>query len=282
MRRAFLLLALLLPGCGSAPPAASHHDPAAREPHPPCADLPVTGERRATAPAREPFRPSRHGFRFVNRFEGSPLPGPLRDSPLAAGRPVPNTFGLCGGMSLLAADYYHAGLTPPSDAAPPAQGTPLHEQIFTRQVESLGDAGVMVLAFREWMRLPDDDAHTPHAPPGEPTAASRTRDELPAILDRLDRGELVPLGLVLVRAPGNDRAPRSRPGAFWHNHQVLAYAAEHRADATVIRIYDPNYPDDDATILHVGPGGIERRTGTHRTTRVRGIFPMPYQFKDPG
>jgi hypothetical protein len=280
MPRAFLLLALLLAGCGSAPPAASHHAPtAAREPQPPCADLPIANEALAAAPSREPFRPSRHGFRFVNRFEGSPLPGPLRDSPLASGRPVPNTFGLCGGMSLLAADYFLAGLTPPQDTAPPAQGTPLHEQIFTRQVESLGDAGVMVLAFREWMHLPDDDTS---ARAGEPSASSRTRDELPAILERLDRGELVPLGLVLVRAPGNERAPRSRPGAFWHNHQVLAYAAERRADATIIRIYDPNYPGDDDTILHLSHDAIERRATTGRPTRVRGVFPMPYAFKDPG
>lgn len=275
MRLLVLILPLLLAGC-AAPKATPEIAP------------------RPTARTNT-FLPSTHGFRFVNHFEGSPLPAALRDpsSPLGAilggpaGRNIPATFGLCGGMSLTAADHYLAGVPMPAVTSPPAPGTPLYEHLYQRQVESLGDSGVMALAFWKWMNLPDgvDDTDPEIAPQ---SAADLTMEELAGITARLRRGEIVPLGLVLVRSRSNARAPMSRAGQLWNNHQVIAYARPQSSHSSFsLRIYDPNFPNDDHVTIRIDiPSGMTspvftRRTGNGRTTRVRGIFPMPYTPSRP-
>ncbi|MCA9289112.1 MAG: hypothetical protein KDA05_11040 [Phycisphaerales bacterium] len=267
----------------------------------------------------DPFLPSRHGFRFVNSFHGSPLPPEIRDAESGlmgwarqvAERHAPDRFGLCGGMSLLAADYYLAGIEPPADLDPPSQGTALYEALYARQTESLGPGMGKVFDFAHWMTLPDttptrDDrgAASPdeHALP-EPIAqstSSLSRLELPSICQRLERGELVPLGLVLTRAGR---------GQLWNNHQVLAYRVTRDDDATLrIHLYDPNYPGNDGCVLliegvGVGTLGLEpdgpdalalrpgnsatrgdavritRMTSGGQTRNVRGVFVMPYEPK---
>ncbi|GJQ30725.1 MAG: hypothetical protein HBSAPP03_26090 [Phycisphaerae bacterium] len=271
MRVLILTCLLTLAGCSANQPATNRPD------------------TRPAQPAQRAFRPSEHGFRFVNHFAGSPLPASLRDpgNPIGAllagpvGRNIPATFGLCGGMSLTAADHYLAGVPMPMDAMAPTPGTPLYEHLYRRQVESLGDGGVMVAAFWTWMNLPDESVE------GESTA-TLTALALPGILGRLDRGEVVPLGLVHVRARANARAPGSRIGPLWSNHQVVAFGYERLMDGAIdLCIYDPNYPGDDRVVVRLRPtaGGAgligERVTGTGRTTRVRGVFPMPYTPGSP-
>jgi len=302
----------------------------------------------------EPFTPSRHGLAFTNHFTGSSLPPELRDADsgfMLWARSIaqkhgnlPDEFGLCGGMSLLAADYYLAAKSIPDSNAAPEQGTPLYDAIYQRQRDSLGPGAAYILKFAHWMTIPDTssreprvpetpespDTHVtgaderenathagndsrsapgPDAPPAPPveSTSSLTRLELPAILQSLERNELVPLGLVLTRAGR---------GRLWNNHQVLAYALERLDDATLhIRIYDPNYPADDNCILRVegiGAGAIgvnpdaprdnpatlnSTRPGNPSTTgdtvritripsnaaprNVRGLFPMPYTPTPP-
>lgn len=288
----------------------------------------------------DPFTPSRHGFAFTNHFTGSSLPPELRDADsgfMLWARTIaekhgnlPEEFGLCGGMSLLAADYYLAKQTIPDSTAAPEQATPLYDAIYQRQRDSLGPGAAYILKFAHWMTIPDTTPRTSVVPeaPVDPTDAnaedaaeqtddasapappestsSLTRLELPAILASLDRGDLVPLGLVLTR---------SGRGRLWNNHQVLAYALERPDDATLhIRIYDPNYPADDNCILRVeglgiGTIGLDAATPAHadviaslapgdpsttgdtvRITRipsnagarnVRGLFPMPYTPVEP-
>ncbi|MBL9032954.1 MAG: hypothetical protein JNM80_14755 [Phycisphaerae bacterium] len=205
------------------------------------------------------FRPSIHGFRFVNSFTGSPLPVRLGNAERSMN--VPNRFGLCGGMSFAAADFFLARRDRPLADVPPAQGDPLYDFLYGRQVASLGTLGVMATKFMEWMRLSDDECRR------------RTLDELPEITRRLAEGKPEHLGLVLTSAARNPEP--------WHNHQVLAYAlGEGPEGVTVIRIYDPNYPErDDATLVLGTPG--ESIAGTRvvpgkRPTIVRGVFRMSY------
>ncbi|MFA6043543.1 MAG: hypothetical protein WC718_01040 [Phycisphaerales bacterium] len=233
------------------------------------------------------FVPSKHGFGFVNHFEGVPLPREIREGKTlvtrllrqaAKGTSLPTTFGLCGGMSLAAADYYHAKQPPPPDTTPPKQGTPLYEYLHQRQTDSLGENLIMATKFIEWMMLPDT---------GDGSCAARTKPELADIVARLRQGEVVPLGLVLVRADGNNRS-RAAAGAAWQNHQVLAYAAkEGEAVPEGIRVYDPNYPRDDGVMVVTnqakpGPDGtqfeLRHSRGSHA---VRGCFPMPYRPAPP-
>lgn len=193
----------------------------------------------------------------------------------AVGKSIPSTFGLCGGMSLAAADFYLAGLQPPDAKTPPVQGSALYEYLYERQVESLGPGGVMAVAFHTWMGLPDE---------GAGGTAERTAAELPAIVSRLECGELVPLGLVFVRHASNREAPLSPAGKLWNNHQVLAYGVERRSESLVdVLIYDPNFPGDDRVVVRFtnddANGSVwgNRITGRGRVTRIRGVFPMPYK-----
>lgn len=249
-----------------------------RSPPAPPTPPPATSISPPPAPARPPFRASLHGFKFVNSFEGIPLP---RDyAPLASvlGTAIPSRFGLCGGMCAAALDFYLADLPIPLDTATPRQGSPLFDLLLQRQTDSLGPNIAAVTKFIAWMASPD------RGPQGTHALSAR---ELDALRAHLDAGTPVPLGLVFGRADGKT--------LLWENHQVLALAID--ASGVRISIYDPNFPDDDQIALvltptneaatpgdadHPIPGvSTERVSGRGRRTPVRGFFLMPYQAKSP-
>lgn len=252
-----------------------------------CAAATQPGAAREGAAPRG-FLPSVHGFKFVNRFSGSPLPRSLREDETelgkavkeAIGSEVPERFGLCGGMSTAAADYYVAGREIPTEANPPAQGTALYEYVHARQVDSFGPSGVMVLKFWQWMHLPDD-------PEDERSVGVKSVGEVAAIVGKVKAGRIEPMGLVLVKGRMNKAAPGSVEGVLWENHQVLAYGVVEREGGEVdIRVYDPNYPGDDGVVIRceassrdggrVRAYAMTRVTGRGGRTRVRGVFAMPY------
>jgi hypothetical protein len=225
----------------------------------------------STSAPRRPnteFVPSRHGFLFVNSFTGSPLPQIFKDPGFPITRrigrwlhthiPMPESFGLCGGMSAAAADLFYGELQPPALSTPPADGEYWYRYLQSRQMDSLGPAIIMAAKFAQWMHLPNDgpNATSDGGPTGDPNESAQgssndrilgTHDltalEIPRLVARLARGDLVPLGLVKVRA-GH--------GALWNNHQVLAFrAARPSADTVEFAIYDPNYPGDDRHTIRV-------------------------------
>jgi hypothetical protein len=241
---------------------------------------------KAVTQRAEGFTPAKHGFHFRNLFRGSPLPAAIRNASsgpmkavehgLGAGLALPNEFGLCGGMSLAAADFYLAQRPIPDLTKPPEQGTPLYEYLYQRQAESMGPLGVMALKFWNWMKLPD------HSDTGECTQ-KLTAQELPAIVSRLRARQLVPVGLVLQS---------SADGKLWENHQTLAYAVKEGDKGVVdLLVYDPNFPGDDKLIVRLTPVAKEkanadeyrcqRISGSGRTMNVRGLFVMPYEPKVP-
>jgi hypothetical protein len=240
---------------------------------------------RPDSPSFAQFRPSHHGFRFPNRFKGSPLPVSL--GPLEKYVSVPNTFGLCGGMSFAAADYYLANIEPPNDTEPPAKGNPLYSYLYTRQLESLGSTLTAVPKFARWMDLPDA------TPFGTSALTCLGLDDL---RDRVAAGQPVHLGLVLTSSKAG--------GVLWENHQVLAYAAERSpGSGMLVHIYDPNFPGNDGAGLHLrwksagqvvlGSVGftlhtfpwpaaeIVRKAPGRKDTRVRGFFLMDYSPRIP-
>ncbi|MBF0225157.1 MAG: carboxypeptidase regulatory-like domain-containing protein [Desulfobacterales bacterium] len=179
-----------------------------------------------------PFKPSLHGFCFTNYFTGYPLPfliPGLPDIPQ-----IPDTYGLCGGMSFSVYDYYIANKTIPSTSGEwdiPEQGTPLHQYIYWRQINSFGKKGEFISKFAKWMDMPDGTSVG---------TQKKTYDEFEEIRSLLDAGNLVPLGLVKVKT-----------GAMlWKNHQVLAYGYVAISDDLIhIKIYDPNAPLNDSIAI---------------------------------
>jgi hypothetical protein len=239
---------------------------------------------RTTTQRPDGFLPSKHGFEFRNVFHGSPLPAILRNAesgPIRAMRGsvdanLPSEFGLCGGMSLAAADFYLSRSAADQTKAAPEQNTPLYEYLYQRQTDSMGQLGVMALKFWKWMSLPD------RSKSGE-SVARLSATELPAIVNRLKARQLVPVGLVYTSQAEN--------GRIWENHQVLAYGVTEQADGVIdLRIYDPNFPKDDECVVRVTPIGksdkptevtADRINGKGATKKVRGFFAMPYQPRIP-
>lgn len=264
-RLAALALAITagpLSGAASAPPPAT------------------AGAEAVARPSFSAFRPSRHGFRFVNSFTGSPV----AFAGVEIGLPGPSSYGLCGGMSFAAADLFIAGHSVPERSTPPSRGSATFEYLVKRQTTSLGPGLREGRRFVQWMARPDD---------GAGGTRELTAGIVPGIVDTLEAGEPVVLGLVLNR--------RGRGSAMWENHQVLAYRASRDATGdTVLHVYDPNYPGADKAVIRCRPAitgdeidpitgwrvpilglSCAREVPGKPTTVVRGIFPMPYEFTPP-
>lgn len=200
----------------------------------------ITLLAESTAPADDgakrpaAFSVVRHGFAFTNAFTGWPWPiDQARDHPSEGG----NAYGLCGGMSLAAADYFLADAQTPDLRRPPGPGSSWHAYLWVRQARSLGFMGYRGLRFMQWMALPDA---------GEDGTRARTRRALTGARERLDTSGVLPLGLVY----------RSwREGAVpWQNHQVLGYAWSEPGEGRIeIRIYDPNFPGREDVLLRLSP-----------------------------
>lgn len=189
-------------------------------------------ERGADPPRRSiaEFVPSQHGFAFRNQFSGSPLPGALAGLPSPTGA----AFGLCGGMSAAAADLFLARRAPPDAKTPPDKGSALYDYLYRRQLDSFGADLSVALRFAEWMRRPVVGFG------GLPETTAR---EMSGIIDRVDGGEPVVLGLMYVRAG---------LGGVWDNHQVLAIGSRRPTRGVVeLRVYDPNFPRHDGVVVRV-------------------------------
>jgi len=218
------------------------------------------------------FRPSRHGFAFVNRFEGAPLPlGPCGHL-----LPTSTAHGLCGGMVRAAVDDFLTA-TPISDArSPPGRNSPLRRRLLRRQTQSFGWLGWQAMRFAHWMTLPPD---------GPRGANARIARELDRLRHRLDAGRPAPIGLVY--------SPLRETVAIWRNHQVLAYGLSEAPDGSVeIAIYDPNLPRRDDVRLRLRPIAhastdpsrhdpppayrAEQIVPGGTTRALHGVFLMPY------
>jgi hypothetical protein len=199
------------------------------------------------------FLPSTNGFAFVNRWP----PGPAfevraRYLRIGIGEVAE---GLCGGMCFAAADRFLRGELPPPDTAAPAAGTPLFDEIASRQLDSL-ELGLTPLRF--WWTAARLRAGRWTAP--AQVAAWR------AIRADIDAGRPAMLGLV--------RSPAVNPFSLTSNHQVLGHAYEASAASATIRIYDPNHPgrDDVAITLRLeaaSPAGARPSDEARRSVSLR-------------
>lgn len=239
--------------------------------------------RRATAVNFNAFVPSKHGFRFVNSFKGSPIPGVVG---LAASQLTGGSYGLCGGMSAAAADAFIARQSIPTSTTPPASGTTLYAYLLQRQTDSF--LGMELPArFAGWSGVSE------FGPLG---TRALTIDPAHQIADRLRAGQPAVLGLVYA-GPTNGRK-------IWDNHQVLGFtlASDQDPRSLRVRVYDPNYPGNDRVTIDakheiagfaLSPMGLPiavegltcQRSGSGRnptsTAPVRGYFMMPYTPAEP-
>lgn len=274
--RSVAVLALLSVLVASCERRATHTPSAPAAPSTPSASS-AAAEATPKAPppaSSRPLRfvPSQHGFAFRNHFPGLGLPTFLvgkESSPSAQTRGGP-AFGLCGGMSAAAADYFLARRSVPVTSLVPERGSELYEYLYLRQAESIGPGIATALQFVDWMSQSDQELRT------------RTKQQLESIRAALEARGVAPIGLVLARfgGPVGANSPSD-------NHQVLAVGLREADGRATIEVYDPNYPGDDAVRVELdwttpdsGPLG-RRFNGRGRETPVRGVLLVPYAPKDP-
>jgi len=220
------------------------------------------------------FLPSRHGFRFANRWPAAPAfdwnAGYVR---VGVGNVAD---GLCGGMCFAVADRYLRGEPPPPDTVAPDPGAPLFREIASRQVDSFH--WLVGVPFRFWwtsVRLRG----------GRWAARDQVR-EWRAIRAEIDAGRPAMLGLV--------RAASGSPFSLNVHHQVLAFAYEAGPAEATIRIYDPNHPGRDDVAIELRVSGrsvsLAQTTGEpllallrlpYRPARVPARVPAPAPPRPP-
>jgi hypothetical protein len=221
-------------------------------------------------PAR--LTPTLHGFHFVNSFSGFFLPFAL--PPIPGLTKTNSVYGLCGGMSASALDFFLANRPIPATNQIPNAGTPLQRYLYKRQLDSLGTMGEVILRFVDWMGRPED---------GQQGTNKLTLDEFTKFQPVLDRFTPQPLGLQYVKWKDTNQV--------MNNHQVLAHAYTRAANGVLqIQIYDPNYPDRDDISIEASPvtdtqgvPGLHcvQHVGSSFTKPLYGFFAMPYQAVIP-
>lgn len=189
---------------------------------------------------RTSFNPSKHAFRFSNRFVNEVLT--LHIGFGFWGKRIDfETSGRCGGMAFAALDYYHADRPVPDFEASdfpesdvPPDGHPLADYIYSRQLDSMG-AGKKFTPFGLWK---DSRRFVKWTRDSTRTLLERTvNTEIPKIKKAIDNDTPVVLGLVKA----------TRLLDIGDNHQVVCYAYDdHSSGHTDLYIYDPNHPPGSA------------------------------------
>jgi hypothetical protein len=227
------------------------------------------------------FTPRANGFHFRNAFPPNPI-RQFRLGNVATLNIGDAANGLCGGMSFVVRDLCEHHLMPPADVTPPAGGTARFDYIVNRQIDSF-DNGLVPARFFKLM----DPARPATEPPWAELLGrfgidrhSRTwvstKVEWPAIQRDIDGGSLATIGLVKV--VGRD------PNQLGQNHQVLAYGYDLAGTTLTIRIYDPNYPDDEDVTLTfdtADPRSAASPVWSVPNESVFCIFRAPYTKVDP-
>lgn len=189
------------------------------------------------------FRPSLHGFSFSNCWHNCP---PMIDLATPFGRIGIGdaSAGLCGGMVFAAIDAYLAGKPLPDEP-----DTAWFRYLVRRLWDSW-DVPFGGVRYCDWQTRAD------HSTPGvwqkwvRPGPQRLTlRQEWPRVRRQLDRGRLAPLGVITVESYDLRLVGR--------NHQILAYGYSVENDAVTLRIYDPNYPNEDDLSLSMSLRGVD-------------------------
>jgi hypothetical protein len=211
------------------------------------------------------FTPSANAFHFANAWPSGPTVklGPFDPRVIGVGDAK---NGLCGGMVYTVADLHAAKIAVPDDREPFANGSPRFKAIVRRQVQSLA---FLTVPIRFWLRMALGGSF------GGDRAKATYEHEWPKARDAIDRGELVPIGLIRVAA--------TNPYALTKNHQVIAWGYAEDGRGVTLRLYDPNWPDRDDVTATIELDPALRPTAVSQSTGepLLGWFVLPYLKRDP-
>jgi len=210
------------------------------------------------------FLPSRQGLHFANSYPKGPTVkfGPIDPRWIGVGDA---SAGLCGGMCFTVRDLFEAEASVPPDREPPANGSARFKSIVRRQVQSLD-------YFRLPIRFYRRSAFGSSL--GRDRIKQTFEREWPKIRREIDEGRLAMLGLIRVAG--------KNPFKLTGNHQVIAYGYAEDGRGVTLRIYDPNWPDNDnvTAVLRLDealrPTSLESSTGEP----LLGYFLAPFRTGD--
>lgn len=207
-----------------------------------------------------PFKPTTHGFRFVNYFD---FPYLFNASvPFLGTRSIGDVvIGLCGGMCFAALDYFEANRPVPTDKETEKIPLNLFRYLWTRQMDTL-TMNVLEKLFT-WAIL---DTRI--------LARFIARDEIPRLMALIDSGK--PALLVLMRARGLL--------SLTQNHQVLAtsYTYDPAQKTLVLQLYDPNHPGKTPQLsMDLTAPGRGMKLAQSTGEPLRGFFVTDYVRKSP-
>ena len=211
-------------------------------------------------PVRTTFTVANNGFKFVNSFVLDF--STLIKLPLLKEIDVQSIiYGLCGGMSFAALDYYYARRPVPEYTDGNALPKPFLNYLWERQLESLGLTVIPRLI--DWMLQSDQEL-----------ALRIARYEIPKIRRQLDQGR--PVVLCLVRARG--------VSDLTVNHQVLSTGYDYNEGTRQFTLFlcDPNYVGEETRIglnLAFPSRSVNLTQSTGEATR--GIFVINYRSQAP-
>lgn len=220
------------------------------------------------------FLPSTSGFHFSNSFSAVPH---FTIDVLGQQIPIGNAAnGLCGGMAFAARDYFEARVPIPSETTSPSSG-PVFDYLVRRLWDSFnlpsGPITYMTLMHPD---LPDHETWLSNAglaPRGR--AWVMIINEWPKIRADIDSGHPSPMGLIRIKS-GN-------PFEMGQNHQVLAYGYCLDGTDLTIRLYDPNYPNDDNVTISLNIADPQHTTPvtSSKGQTVWCFFRPVYSFASP-
>jgi len=211
------------------------------------------------------FLPATHGFPFPNWYPPHTpvfeLPTPFGTIPLGDAH-----YGLCGGMIFTAMDLYHFDLpVPPGEATKPLRA------YFARRLMDSWNLPFGALKYYDWQRRRLASQFLTGVRVSRGLTVRTVEDEWPRIRTELDAGRPAALGLVKVEGWNIRRIAE--------NHQVMAYGYDWHDDRVTIRIYDPNYPGEEAalTLDLANPDAGSRIVHSHEGPSIRGMFFTEYR-----
>jgi hypothetical protein len=174
--------------------------------------------------------------------------------------------GVCGGMIFAALDCYLHGVP-----VPPEPTRPVFRYLVRRLFQSW-DLPLGGPRYYSWQTRPARSRVVGGVRLRAGVSYLTAAEEWPKVQALLDAGMPASLGLVNVATWD--------PRAIGRNHQVLAYGYELLGDAVEVKVYDPNYPCDDALTLRLEladpDAGRPVRHGIEGPT-CRGFFQTEYR-----
>jgi hypothetical protein len=159
--------------------------------------------------------------------------------------------GLCGGMIYAARDYFEGrALIPQMTANPNDPENAYTKYIIQRLFDSFTEADISMYMKLMSPMYADTDEGVLNSMGQMGRAYVTLREEWPMIKGEIDQGHPSAIGLVRVKS--------AWAGDLGQNHQVLAYGYTINTTYVDLRIYDPNFPNDDNVTIRLKLQGTDQ------------------------